>query len=107
MWPVSFKQAQRKMKEYRKKSKNTEAENSEEVPLPPCPNSPRTYYEYEQALTDLEIKLQNVLSSPSKARHKSIMRATKTYLTQGAIYKVEIKQIQVQAHLSFQKKLIV
>jgi hypothetical protein len=45
MWPVSFKQAQRKIKEYGNKSKK--AENSEEVPLPLCPSSPQTYYECE------------------------------------------------------------
>jgi hypothetical protein len=94
------------MKEYGKKSKNMEAEDSEEVPLPPCSSSPQTYYECEQALTDLEVRLQSILSSPTKAKHKSIMRATKTYLARGAIHEVEIEQIRVQAHLSFQKKLI-
>jgi hypothetical protein len=64
------------MKQYSKKLKTSEAEikgedeiqedgNTSEVNLPPY-SSPRTYFECEQALIELEAKLQSLMSSPSK-----------------------------------------
>jgi len=70
MWPISFKAVKVKLKEYGGKEKE-EIELEPEYELPQL-KPPSSYAECQEALRGLEGKIYNALSSPTRARYKSL-----------------------------------
>ena len=118
-WPVSFKQVKRKIKEYGRKNKNdtgldflefkgdpdssdSEAENGlleeepvldpqlqEEHQLPALPR-PASYSDCVFQLKELDNKIQDALSSPSRRKYNVVRETTDSFLMRGSLHKMEI-----------------
>ena len=107
MWPVSFKAVQAKINEYGAKKKQRQAkrdENQEEqtnetifdCELPEL-LSPSSYAECQAAIRSMQHKVQDLLSSPSRAKYSSTMRATYAYLGRGSLHELEVIQARAAA----------
>jgi hypothetical protein len=141
IWPVSFKAFKKKLKEYGKKKEryirlehlefgsesesNSEVEQldkrepdlvlelKEEYHLPKLPKPLSLYDECILQLNKINNKVLDILSSLLCKRYTITITATKDYLIQRSLYKIEIKQVytgQIAIHktklntrLSFQK----
>ena len=67
MWPVSWKVAQKKLQEYKKKNHHDVFNDSEEINLLPIP---QTYWQCEQYLQEWDAWIPALLSSPSAIRFR-------------------------------------
>ncbi|KAN0074998.1 hypothetical protein V8E54_007609 [Elaphomyces granulatus] len=132
MWPVSFSAVKKKLKEYgKKKKKDTgldfleygsesepagefesepEPDNDpqlmEEYPLPPLPlKRPSSYDECHSALRSIDDKVQEALSSPSRARYKVITESTGVFLMRGSLHEMEVAQARAGAIQTHKRKL--
>ena len=133
MWPVSFKQVKRKIKEYRKKNKkdlgldslefqgDLDSKDSddyedevdqpnpipnpvlqEEYQLPPLPK-PASYSDCVFQFKELDSKIEDVLSSPSRRKYKVIRKSTDEWLIRGSLSAQELlnaRKAQVDLHKS-------
>jgi hypothetical protein len=121
VWPVSFKAVQKKLKEYGKKRKRdigleylefgSESEAEAELGSEPWPESIQEYQlpqlslssnaDCQEALRQIDPKVQDALSSPSRARYTTIIEFTQAKLARGSLYEMEIAQArasQTEAH---------
>ena len=126
IWPISFKQVKRKIKEYRKKSKkdtsldflefssdpdssNTEVERVDVLILDPqleeyqlpsllCPLS---YSDCVFQLKELDKKVIPAVNSPTHHRYQSVYKAIDAFLMQACLHKMEMnnaRQAQIEVH---------
>jgi DDE superfamily endonuclease len=128
MWPVSFSAVQKKLKEYGKKKKKdtglefleygSESESEAEGESEPKPDSqpmeeyqlpqlkpPSSYDECHQALRDIDNKVQEALSSPSRAQYKVITESTGVFLMRGSLHEMEVAQARAGAIQTHKRKL--
>jgi hypothetical protein len=128
IWPLSFKAVKKKLKEYGKKKKKdtglnfleygseseSESETERERELDLVPNlqlkeeyqlpqlkPPSSYDECRLQLQDLDYKILVAVSSPTRERYKVTRDATNTFLMQGSLHEMEVKQArasQVETH---------
>jgi hypothetical protein len=123
MWPVSFKAVQKKLKEYGKKRKkdtgleylefSSESEAEEDArPEPelgeyelPSLKAPSSYAECQEALRSINTKVQDALSSPSRARYKATIESTNTFLARGSLHEMEIAQARAGQIATHKRRL--
>ena len=122
---MSFKAVQKKLKEYREKKKKdtgleylefrseSETEEEAEPSLKPIEEyqlpqlkPPSSYAECQNALRLHDNKIQQVLSSPSRAQYKVTIESTNIFLTRGSLHEIEIAQAQAGAKATHKRKLI-
>jgi DDE superfamily endonuclease len=78
----------------------------EEYPLPPLPlKRPSTYDECHSALRSIDDKVQEALSSPSRARYKAITESTGVFLMRGSLHEMEVAQARAGAIQTHKRKL--
>jgi hypothetical protein len=133
IWPVSFKQVRRKIKEYGKKNKkdlgldslefqgDPDSEDSndykdevdqsnpipnpvlqEEYQLPPLPK-PASYSDCVFQFKELDSKIKDILSSPSRRKYQVVQKSTDKWLMQGSLSAQELlnaRKAQVDLHKS-------
>ena len=104
MWPISYKIALRKMRQYSTK-RTTQAipisnDSIELFDLPPT-----TYFQYESRLHEWEERVPDILSSPSARRFQSWAHATKVYLSKVQLQHHEYQLIQHQLIVQSKAKI--
>jgi hypothetical protein len=132
IWPVSFKQVRRKIKEYGKKNKKDlgldslefqgdpdsedsndykdEVDQSNPIPnpvlqedqLPPLPK-PASYSDCVFQFKELDSKIKDILSSPSRRKYQVVQKSTDKWLMQGSLSAQELlnaRKAQVDLHKS-------
>src|ERR1700722_9960247 len=78
----------------------------EEYHLPPLPlKRPSTYDECHSALRSIDDKVQEALSSPSRARYKAITESTGVFLMRGSLHEMEVAQARAGAIQTHKRKL--
>jgi len=97
MWPVSFKAAKKKMRQYsgKKKSENDDndnATNANENPI--LPQLPGTYDECERALNEFVDRVPQEFSSPSKERYTKTLEATQIHLIRASLQQEDHRNMQ-------------
>ena len=100
MWPVSFKAAKKKMREY--SNKNLKRKLSEEGQLDDDANDlpilpqhlPRTYQECSKAFNEWEFRVPHEFSSPSRKRYKLAIAASKIHLGRASLQQQDHRAIQ-------------
>jgi DDE superfamily endonuclease len=119
MWPVSFKQVRRKIKVYGKKNKkdtgldfleyngepdpsdsddHEEDDQSDLIPDPelegdyqlPLLLPPASYTDCVFQFKELDNKIEEVLSSPSRRKYKTVREGTDKFLMRGSLHAQEI-----------------
>jgi hypothetical protein len=65
---------------------------NKEYQLPELSALPSSYYGYVNALQDIDPKIQEALTSPSRARFTAIREQTSMFLMRGRLHKIEIGQ---------------
>jgi hypothetical protein len=126
MWPVSFKQIRRKLKEYGKKKRRdtgidahleygspSDSSSDEEEPaptpelleeeyqLPPLPKEPSSYNECVVRMEALDNKIINALSSSPRKEYTAISKGIKTHLSLGSLHEQDLqnaRNAQVEKH---------
>jgi hypothetical protein len=112
IWPVSFKAVQKKVIEYRKKEKLRHArqaenqwedmkdvlkgKNTSDYELPEL-LPPQSYAECQAAISSIQGKINNLLSSPSRQRFSIIIQSTQIHLSHATIHELEIIQARARA----------
>jgi hypothetical protein len=99
MWPLSYKTAIKKMRQYSKrKSLNAESDNTNMLPQ----STPNTYVQCETGLQEWEERIPMLLSSPSRTRFQEWTYNTKTHLTKAQLHEYESQLLH--ARLQEQQK---
>jgi hypothetical protein len=112
MWPVDFKAVQRKIIEYGKKQKQRQQQqaqkeweglecvtgprNNDNYDLPEL-LPPQSYAECQAAITSMQGKIHDLLSSPSRQRYTDVVKSTQVHLSRGAIHELEVLQARARA----------
>jgi hypothetical protein len=77
----------------------------EEYQLPQLPPHPSSYHECVTALQDINPKIQEALTSPSRVRYAVIHKQTNAFLIQGSLHEMEIGQAHASQVITYKRKL--
>jgi hypothetical protein len=77
----------------------------EEYQLPQLPPPPSSYHKCVTALQDINPKIQEALTSPSRVRYTVIHKQTNAFLMQGSLHKIEISQAHTGQVMTYKRKL--
>jgi hypothetical protein len=106
MWPVSFKAAQTKMRQYkrrqRQRQRQDEVGEQDDYQLLLSKGS---YWETQGALVEWERRVPKEYPSPSKTRYGDTFRKTKIPLARGSVQEMGSIQIRTQFNKDAKRKL--
>ena len=77
----------------------------EEYQLPQLPPPPSSYHECITALQDINPKIQEALTSPSRVRYTVIHEQTNMFLMRGSLHEMEIDQAHASQVMTYKRKL--
>jgi DDE superfamily endonuclease len=102
MWPVSFKVAQKAMRQF----KPVDTDSGDEPTLPLLQRSIDTYFQAQVALQEFEDRVPALLnSSPSRNRFIKACKGTKKMLSRGSIHEMEMYNSKRQKIRSLRRRL--
>jgi hypothetical protein len=108
MWPVSCKQALKKMKQYKAPQNPLERESTPEeleLQLPTHRKTPKTIFDTQISMEEWEHRMPPSMSSPSAQRFKKTMKAVRVNLNRAAITEMEHKVLKNQVDEQGKRKL--
>jgi hypothetical protein len=87
------------------KNKKESGLTLEEYQLPQLPSPPSSYHKCITALQDINPKIQQALTSPSRVRYAVIHKQTNVFLMRGSLHEMKIGQAHAGQVMTYNSKL--